>query len=152
MPKAASTERTPVEDQTMPIRSCLIKSVAAAALALAFAGTAHATVSISCSDMKFDSSIDIVLGAGPVPTVFSVLMSVGGRQFSTEPSLPGELVDIAQAYDDGEVFRIDLVDPQVTKRVAAIRLLRGDHDTAPLQIGFVQIEDEPPIGISCEGP
>ncbi|MEM5495105.1 hypothetical protein [Hoeflea sp. AS16] len=136
----------------MPIRAKFMKPVAAAALALMWAAPAHATVSISCSDMKFDSSIDIVLGAGPVPNVFSVSLSVGGREFTTAPGLPGEPVDIAQAFDDGEVFRIDLVDPQVTKRVAAIRLLRGEHDTAPLQIGFVQIEEEPPIGISCVGP
>ena len=124
----------------------------AAALAVPFASPAHATVSISCTDMKFDSSLEIVLGAGPVPNVFSVSLSVGGREFTTAQGLPGEKLDIAQAYDDGEVFRIDLVDPQVTRRVAAIRLVRGEHDDAPLQIGFVQIEEEPPIGISCVGP
>ena len=140
----------------MPVRAHLAKPVATAALAWTLAsmvaGPAHATVSISCSDMKFDSSIDIVLGAGPVPNVFSVSLSVGGREFTTGPGLPGEPVAIAQAFDDGEVFRIDLVDDQATRRVAAIRLLRADHDTAPVQVGFVQIEDEPPIGISCVGP
>jgi hypothetical protein len=136
----------------MPTRSRLITILAAATSLFAIAGPAHATVSISCADMKFDSSIDIVLGAGPVPNVFSVSMSVGGRDFTTAPGQPGERVDIAQAYDDGEVFRIDLVDPQVTKRVAAIRLLRVEHDSMPLQIGILQIEDDPPIGISCEGP
>lgn len=136
----------------MLTRSRLITIFAAATSVIAIAGPAKATVSISCVDMKFDSSIDIVLGAGPVPNVFSLSMSVGGREFTTAPGQPGERVDIAQAFDDGEVFRIDLVDPQVTKRVAAIRLLRADHDTAPLQLGFLQIEDEPPVGISCVGP
>ena len=124
----------------------------AVALVVPFASPAHATVSITCTDMKFESSLEIVLGAGPVPNVFSVSLSAGGREFTTAQSLPGEKLDIAQAYDDGEVFRIDLVDPQVTKRVAAIRLIRGEHDDAPLQLGFVQIEEEPPIGISCVGP
>lgn len=136
----------------MKIRSRLITGLAALTSVLAIAGPAHATVSISCADMKFDSSIDIVLGAGPVPNVFSVTMSVGGREFSTEPGLPGEPVSVAQAFDDGELFRIDLVDDQATRRVAVIRLLRAEHDTMPLQLGFLQIEDEPPIGISCEGP
>lgn len=136
----------------MRMPSSLAVRLAAAALAVSAAAPAWATVSISCTDMKNDSGIDIVLGAGPVPNVFSVSLSVGGREFTTGPGLPGEPVTIAQAYDDGEVFRIDLVDPQVTKRVAAIRLLRADHDTAPVQVGFVQIEDEPPIGISCVGP
>ena len=140
----------------MPVRPHSERPVATAALALALAsiaaGPAQATVSISCSDMKSDSSIDIVLGAGPVPNVCSVSLSVGGREFTTVSGMPGEPVAIAQAYDDGEVFRIDLVDDQATRQVAAIRLLRADHDTAPVQIGFVQIEDEPPVGISCVGP
>ena len=141
-----------LEDQIMPFRSRVSRFVAIAAIGCVLAGPAHATVSISCADMKFDSSIDIVLGAGPVPNVFSVTVSAGGREFTTEPGLPGEPVSIAQAFDDGELFRIDLVDDQATRRVAAIRLLRADHDTMPLQLGFLQIEDEPPIGISCEGP
>ena len=136
----------------MRLRNALLTSFIAAALAVPFVSPAHATVSISCTDMKFDSSLDIVLGAGPVPNVFSVSLSAGGREFTTAEGLPGEKLDIAQAYDDGEVFRIDLVDPQATKRVAAIRLIRGEHDDAPLQLGFVQIEEEPPIGISCVGP
>ena len=136
----------------MRMPSSLAVRLAAAALSVSAAAPAWATVSISCTDMKNDSGIDIVFGAGPVPNVFSVSLSVGGREFTSAPGLPGEPVTIAQAYDDGEVFRIDLVDPQVTKRVAAIRLLRADHDTAPVQVGFVQIEDEPPIGISCVGP
>lgn len=140
----------------MPVRAHSLTPVSAAAivlaLAAAIAGPAHATVSISCTDMKSDSGIDIVLGVGPVPNVFSVSLSVGGRDFTTVPGMPGEPVAIAQAYDDGEVFRIDLVDDQASRRVAAIRLLRADHDTAPVQIGFVQIGDEPPIGISCIGP
>ncbi|MDF1608915.1 hypothetical protein PZ897_12075 [Hoeflea sp. YIM 152468] len=136
----------------MPMRSAIPMSLAAVAAGLALAGPARATVSISCTDMKFESSLDIVLGAGPVPNVFSVSLSVGGRDFTTAEGLPGEKLDIAQAYDDGEIFRIDLVDPQVTRRVAAIRLIRGEHDEAPLQIGLVQIEDEPPVGISCTGP
>lgn len=136
----------------MPIRPTFLTFIAVAASVLAFSAPAQATVSISCTDMKFDSSLDIVLGAGPVPNVFSVTVSVGGREFTTVPGLPGEPVAIAQSFDDGEVFRIDLVDDQATRRVVAIRLLRGEHDLSPLQLGFVQIEDEPPIGISCVGP
>lgn len=136
----------------MSVRNKLLGAGALAVAALGFSTPAHATVSITCSDMKFDSSLEIVLGAGPVPNVFSVALSVGGREFTTGPGHPGDPVDIAQAFDDGEVLRIDLVDPQATTRIAAIRLLYADHDDRPLRIGFVQIEQEPPVGISCEGP
>jgi hypothetical protein len=136
----------------MRIRSALFAVTAVVFLTAPLSNHAHATQSISCTDMKFDSGVDIVLGAGPVPNVLSVSVAVGERQLTTEPGLPGEQVAIAQSYDDGEVFRVDLIDLQATRLVAAIRLLRGDHDSMPLQIGFVQIEGEPPVGISCEGP
>tara|TARA_R110000787_G_scaffold37723_1_gene95587 strand:- start:257 stop:703 length:447 start_codon:yes stop_codon:yes gene_type:complete len=146
-------DTAPEEDQKMPInRSTVVKTVFAAALASFAASAAQATVSISCTDMKSDSSLDIVLGAGPVPNVFSVQLSVAGREFTTEPAQPGEPVTIAQAFDDGELFRIDLVDDQATRRVAIIRLLNAEHDAMPLRIGFLQIEDEPPVGVSCIGP
>lgn len=133
-------------------RYTVLTVIAAAILALPVTTPAHATQSITCTDMKFDSNIDILLGAGPVPNVLRVTIGIGERDLTTDASLPGEQVVKAQSFDDGEVFRIDLMDLQATKRIAAIRLLRGEHDSAPLQIGFVQIEDEPPVGISCAGP
>ena len=134
------------------MRAKIPTCLAAACLTLALAAPAEATQSISCTDMKGDSGVDILLGTGPVPNVLSLSISVAGRLFTTQPGQPGEPVVIAQSYDDGEVFRIDLMDDQVTKRVAAIRLLRANHESDPLQIGFLQIEEEPPVGISCVGP
>jgi hypothetical protein len=136
----------------MRFRNVFLTSLTATALAASLANPAHATVSITCTDLKFDSSVEIVLGAGPVPNVLSVRIAIGDRELTTEVGFPGEVVSKAQNFDDGEVFRIDLMDQQATRRVAAIRLLRGDHDTMPVQIGFVQIEDDPPVGITCVGP
>tara|TARA_R110002020_G_scaffold6361_7_gene26869 strand:+ start:534 stop:944 length:411 start_codon:yes stop_codon:yes gene_type:complete len=125
---------------------------AALALVLLIPVAAQATGSISCTDMKADSGVDILLGAGPVSNVLRVTIALGERQLTTEPGLPGERVTIAQAFDDGEVFRIDLVDDQATELVAIVRLLRADHDSMPLQLGFVQLGDEPPVGLTCVGP
>ena len=128
------------------------KTILASAAALMLAGPAYATVSISCTDMKGDSSVDILLGAGPVSNVLSVSVDIGERRLTTVPGQPGEKVTIAQAFDDGEVFRIDLVDDQATRLMAIVRLIRADHDEMPLQLGFVQIGDDPPVGVSCVGP
>ena len=96
--------------------------------------------------------LGILLGAGPVSNVLSVTVDIGERHLTTVPGQPGEKAAIAQAFDDGEVFRIDLVDDQATKLMAIIRLIRADHDETPLQLGFVQIENDPPVGVSCVGP
>lgn len=140
------------EVQAMSIRASFTTFMAAAGLVVPLTGPAHATGSIGCNDMKFDSSLEILLGAGPVTNVISVSLSVGDRDLTTIPGQPGEPAVIAQAFDDGELFRIDLVDDQATRLLAEIRLLRADHEEMPLQIGYVRLGDEPPVGISCVGP
>ncbi|MGI9356566.1 MAG: hypothetical protein ACR2PF_15575 [Rhizobiaceae bacterium] len=114
--------------------------------------SAHAALSIGCADMKSDSSIDILLGAGPVPNFLSVTIVLGERRLTTVPDQPGEQVRIAQAYDNGEVVRVDLIDPQAEKKMAVIRIIRAESETDPLQIGYVQVEGSVPVGITCEGP
>ena len=121
-------------------------------VALMVSSPVQATGLISCADMKADSSVDILLGAGPVSNVLSVNIAMGERELTTDPNRPGEKVSIAQAYDDGEIFRIDLVDDQATTRMAIVRLVRREHQSMPLQLGIVQIENEPPVGVSCVGP
>ena len=120
--------------------------------ALALAGPAGATGSIECGDLGSRARVNILLGAGPVPNVLSVTLAHGDKRYTTVPGQPGEQLSIAQAYDDGELVRIDLVDQQAEKQVAAIRILKADTDTDPFQIGYVQVADGDPIGVTCEGP
>ena len=115
-------------------------------------GPAHAALSIGCTDMKSDSNVDILLGAGPVPNFLSVTIVLGERRLTTVQGQPGEQVRIAQAYDDGEVVRVDLIDLQAEKKVAVIRIIKADSRAAPLQIGYVQIDGGVAVGITCEGP
>ena len=102
--------------------------------------------------MKSDSSVDILLGAGPVPNFLSVTIVLGERRLTTVQDQPGEQVRIAQAYDDGEVVRVDLIDPQAERKVAVIRIIRADSKAGPLQIGYVQIDEGVAVGVTCEGP
>lgn len=103
---------------------------------LMLSNVAEAALSINCTNMKSDSSIDILLGAGPVPNIVAVTIKVGDRHLTTVSGQLGEKVVNAQAYDDGEILRIDLIDPQAIKQTAAIRLVRRDHQSQPIQIGF----------------
>ncbi len=136
----------------MPRRTEALTLAAWLAWGLATADPAHAALSIGCTDMKSDSSVEILLGAGPVPNFLSVTVVLGDRRLTTVPDQPGEQVRIAQAYDDGEVVRVDLVDPQAQNKVAVIRIIRADDKAGPFQIGYVQIDGNPAVGITCEGP
>lgn len=113
---------------------------------------AKATVSIECSGLSSSAAVSLLLGAGPVPNFIQVSVAVGDRLLTTVAGQPGEQVTVAQAYDDGEIVRVDLVDLQATKQVAAIRILRADDKAGPFQIGYVQVDDDLPVAISCEGP
>lgn len=113
---------------------------------------ALATQSISCAGIETPAAVDLLLGAGPVPNILSVGVAVGERVLTTNADQPGEKVTIAQSYDDGEVVRVDLVDDQATRQVAAIRIIRADDKTGPFQIGYVQVDDGVAVGITCEGP
>ncbi len=133
-------------------RIAMFALLASLACGLATGKPAHATQAIGCTDMKSDSSVEILLGAGPVPNFLSVTIVLGDRRLTTVPGQPGEQVAIAQAYDDGEVVRVDLVDLQAQTRVAAIRIIRADDKAGPFQTGYVQLEGDVAVGITCEGP
>ncbi len=136
----------------MPRKAAALSLAAGLVWGATLAGPAHATQSIGCTDMKSDSSVDILFGAGPIPNFLSVTVIVGDRRLTTVPGQPGEQVTIAQAYDDGEVVRVDLIDLQAQNKVAAIRIIRADDEAGPFQIGYVQIEGNVAVGITCEGP
>jgi len=115
------------------------------------AGPASATSAISCSAIDGGAGIDILFGAGPVPSVFAVTVSQQSRVLSTQ-GLPGtEPVSIARAFVDTETVKIDLLDDQAERLAASIRLLRSAGDE-PLQIGYLKVENQPPVGVTCIGP
>lgn len=136
----------------MTARKCALLTSSAFAVLLAMVGQAHATVSIECTDIKQDTGVNLLLGAGPVPSFLSVTIALGDRLITTVPGQPGEQATIAQAYDDGEFVRVDLVDTQAENKVATIRIVRADESTGPFQIGYVQIDEGVAVGITCVGP
>ena len=123
----------------------------AAAFALASV-PANATVGIGCTGMTTDAGVDILFGAGPVPNFLEVTVVAAGQKISTRAQDGFTEANIAQAYDDGEMVRVDLMDVQAERLLAAIRFIRADDKAGPLQIGYVQLPDTAPIAITCEGP
>ena len=80
------------------------------------------------------------------------LTASAGQKISTRAQDGFTEANIAQAYDDGEMVRVDLMDVQAERLLAAIRFIRADDKAGPLQIGYVQLPDTAPIAITCEGP
>ena len=116
-------------------------------------GEASATASMSCSGIDCDAGLEMVFGAGPVPNILDMGVSVGDRVISTRPGEGIEEGVIGQAYFDGELTRIEMMDDQVTTKLVTIRILHvRDLEEDDFQIGYIQIENDHPVAVKCDGP
>lgn len=114
---------------------------------------ANATASMSCSGIGNDSSLEMVFGAGPVPNILDMGVSVGDRFIGTRVEEGQEQGYIAQSYFDGELTRIEMMDDQVTKKLVTVRILHvRDLEEEDFQIGYIQIENDQPVAVKCDGP
>ena len=114
---------------------------------------ALSTVSISCLGIDSDTSVDVLFGAGPVPSVLDVTVRDGASHFSTRDKDGATLAFVARAYVDEEEIRSDLVDEQAEVLVVSIRVVRFEGgEVEPFQIGYVRVGEAQPVGISCVGP
>jgi hypothetical protein len=130
-----------------------LKFLCVALLLGATMGRAQGTVSISCAGMDSDLGVNIVFGAGPVWTILDVVIESDDRIISTRPSEAGAQVFIARSFTDDDLLQIDLVDDQALDLIAAIRVLRYYDDTnGAYQIGYVRLDNNLPVGVSCDGP
>ncbi|MEM9999920.1 MAG: hypothetical protein AAF940_03470 [Pseudomonadota bacterium] len=117
------------------------------------ATTAHATATISCGGIDAKADVDVLFGAGPVPSVLDVTFSVGSQMYSTQGREGMSEAVIARAYVDDAIMNIDLMDDQVSVHLASIRVLRFESEASgPFQIGYIRLRDQAPIGIMCDGP
>ena len=113
----------------------------------------HATASISCSGIHSDSAVEMIFGAGPVPNILDIVVSKGSRIIGTRTQEGVEVGYIAQSHSDGRLLQIEVIDDQATKRLVEVRILRvPGEDWEDFQIGYLQIEQEEPVAIRCEGP
>lgn len=118
----------------------------------ASAAPAWATATIGCSGIGNDAEVTLTIGAGPVPNLISAVVSVNETLLTTIDGQNGQKASIAQAYDDGEVLRLDLVDEQAENALAAVRIVRADDKSGSASAGVVQIHGLAPAAILCEGP
>ncbi|MEM7067354.1 MAG: hypothetical protein AAF478_00600 [Pseudomonadota bacterium] len=134
-----------MRSRTLPIIGVLIFSLTA--------GSANATGGVSCSGINSNAYVEMVFGAGPVANILDIGVSDGKRVISSRATDNVETGHVAQSYSDGSLLQIDLMDDQVTKKLATIKILRvGGGDWEDFQIGYLQIEENEPIAIRCEGP
>lgn len=119
-------------------------------------GHAHATSSIECSGINTDADVSILIGAGPVLNALEVSVGLNDRVISTYSDTKFEHGNIVQFQANEYELNVDLIDDQAAVLLASVRIIRygGENDGSaePFQIGYLAIDGEPVVGITCDGP
>jgi len=135
------------------MRQYYIKAISAIGTILTLVNFAHATGAISCSSDQNNLDINIILGAGPVPNIFSVSINSDDYSYSTQQGGSEQRIFLARSYLDKQRLQLDFMDSQVLTHIATIDVVRHfDADSEPFQIGYARIGNYAPIGIRCDGP
>ena len=113
-----------------------------------------ATEWINCASPDGGASIDVLVGATDVLSVVGMTITVGAKVWATDPAYgPGEPVSLGQGFEDAETLRIDAVDPNVTTRIAELRLFKAtEGDAALVYGGTLRIPGHGAWAVSCSGP
>lgn len=123
---------------------------------LVITGHAHATSSIECSGINTDAEVSILIGAGPVLNALEVSVGLNERVISTYADTKFEHGNIVQFQANEYELNVDLIDDQAEVLLASVRMVRYDGENVgsaePFQIGYLAIDGEPVVGITCDGP
>ena len=132
----------------------MIKQAAIAILGLCGLATPSlATEWINCASPDGGASFDVLVGATEVLSVVGMTITVGDKVWATDPAYgPGEPVILGQAFEDAETLRIDAVDPNVTTRIAELRLFKATEAEAVVYGGTLRIPGQGAWTVGCSGP
>lgn len=120
---------------------------------MAMTAHAHATSNIGCTGIGSDADVDILIGAGPVLNALEVTVGLDERVISTYSDTKFEHGNIVQFHANEHELSLDLMDDQAAELLVSVRILRyDDNENEPFQIGYLQVEGAPPVGITCGGP
>ena len=107
-----------------------------------------------CDGIGSDAEITVLFGAGPVLNIIDVSLSAGEHYISTQNREGATPAFIARDFADVETIKVDLMDDQASELLVSIRIVRSPYtdDEEPFQIGYLQIGENRPLGVTCAGP
>ena len=131
----------------------MIRRVAIAVALGALASPASATEWINCSDAQGQASFDFLVGALDVLSIVGLTISAGDKVWASDVAYgPGEPVTVGQAFEDADTVLVDVVDENVTARIAELRLFKtSEGDAATVYAGTLRIPGHGAWAVSCSG-
>jgi hypothetical protein len=127
-----------------------------AALALGLCGLATpslATEWVNCTDADGAATFSYLAGALDVLAVVGLNISVGDKVWASDVAYgPGDPVVVGQAFETADTVLIDAMDPNLTGKIAELRLFKATEGTAAVTAGTLRLPGQGAWAVSCTGP
>ena len=128
----------------------------AAALTLVLAGLsspAFATEWLNCADQDGAASFDLLLGAVDVISIAGMTITVGEQVWASDVAYgPGDPVAVGQAFETTDMILVDAVDPELTTKIAELRLFKAKEGEAVAYSGTLRVPGHGAWAVSCSAP
>ncbi|MGN6489071.1 MAG: hypothetical protein ACTHLT_14810 [Devosia sp.] len=127
-----------------------------AALALGLCGLATpslATEWVNCTDAEGAATFSYLAGALDVLAIVGLNISVGDKVWASDVAYgPGDPVVVGQAFETADTVLIDAMDPNLTGKIAELRLFKATEGTAVVTAGTLRLPGQGAWAVSCTGP
>jgi hypothetical protein len=115
------------------------------------AGSAHASGTISCVSDD-GASVELTLGSLPVLSVVGVGIAAGEQRWTTIDGRDDQPIIMGQAARYGDLFVVDVADPNIERIVAELRLLSATEERDHVTAGTLRIVGQGAYALTCVGP
>ncbi len=86
-------------------------------------------------------------------SIVGMTITVGDKVWATDPAYgPGDPVSVGQAFDTGTTILVDAVDPDVTTKLAELRLFKTSEGRTTATAGTLRVPGEGAWAVACTGP
>lgn len=134
------------------IRQAAIVALVSGALC-GLATPSFATEWVDCSDAAGAASISYLAGSLDALAVVGLNISVGDKVWASDVAYgPGEPVVVSQAFETPEMVFIDTMDPNMTGKIAELRLFKASEGDSVVAAGTLRMPGLGAWPVSCTGP
>ncbi|HZY69172.1 MAG TPA: hypothetical protein VFE52_11315 [Devosia sp.] len=121
------------------------------ALGALCASPAAATEWVSCASPGGEASFDYLAGSLDVLAISGLNVSVGEQVWASDVAYgPGDPIAVGQAFEDSETVRVDVLDQEMTTRVAELRLFKAQEgESDPVLSGTLRIPGHGAWPVAC---
>lgn len=127
-----------------------------AAIAISLCGLATSSLAtewVDCADADGAATFSYLAGSLDTLSIVGLNISVGDKVWASDVAYgPGDPVSVGQAFETPDMVLVDAVDPDLTAKVAELRLFKAAEGDSFVRGGTLRIPGLGAWAVSCTGP